>query len=91
MSLLRKIETIAKEMYGAKSLDLNEIVLQKLNAYESKVSHTNITHYNIYSRFSIGPSKNEISSSQFKLISFINQIKPAIEYNINIMCTAGLR
>jgi len=23
-----------------------------------------------------------ISSSQFKLISFVNQIKPAIEYNI---------
>lgn len=40
MSLLLKIETIAKEMYGAKSLDFNDMVLGKLNTYESKVFHT---------------------------------------------------
>lgn len=37
MHLLVKIETIAKEMYGAKVLDFNENILDKLNTYESKV------------------------------------------------------
>jgi len=38
--LLLKIEIIAKEMYGAKSLELNELVQEKLNTYKLKVSHT---------------------------------------------------
>lgn len=37
MPLQLKIETIAKEMYGAKSVEFNENVLNKLNTYESKV------------------------------------------------------
>jgi len=37
MPLQLKIETIAKEMYGAQSIELNENVLKKLNIYESKV------------------------------------------------------
>lgn len=37
MSLQLKIETIAKEMYGAKSIKFNENILNKLNTYESKV------------------------------------------------------
>ncbi|CAH1736641.1 C-1-tetrahydrofolate synthase, cytoplasmic [Aphis gossypii] len=36
MPLQLKIETIAKEMYGAKSVEFNENVLNKLNTYESK-------------------------------------------------------
>jgi len=37
MPLQLKIETIAKEMYGAQSVEFNENVLNKLNTYESKV------------------------------------------------------
>lgn len=37
MPLQLKIETIAKEMYGAKSVEFNENVLNKLCSYESKV------------------------------------------------------
>lgn len=37
MPLQLKIETIAKEMYGAQSVEFNENVLKKLNTYESKV------------------------------------------------------
>lgn len=37
MSLQHKIETIAKEMYGAKFVDFSETILNKLNNYESKV------------------------------------------------------
>jgi len=37
MPLQLKIETIAKEMYGAKSVEFNENILNKLNTYESKV------------------------------------------------------
>lgn len=36
MPLQLKIETIAKEMYGAKSVEFNENILNKLNTYESK-------------------------------------------------------
>jgi len=37
MPLQLKIETIAKEMYGAKSVEFNENILNKLRSYESKV------------------------------------------------------
>lgn len=37
MPLQLKIETIAKEMYGAKSVEFSENVLNKLRSYESKV------------------------------------------------------
>jgi len=37
MPLQLKIETIAKEMYGAKSVEFSENILNKLNTYESKV------------------------------------------------------
>jgi formyltetrahydrofolate synthetase len=37
MPLQLKIETIAKEMYGAKSVEFNEKILNKLSNYESKV------------------------------------------------------
>lgn len=40
MLLQIKIETIAKEMYGAKSVKFNENILNKLNTYESKVYYT---------------------------------------------------
>lgn len=40
MLLQFKIETIAKEMYGAKSVEFNENILNKLNTYESKVYYT---------------------------------------------------
>ncbi|XP_025200390.1 C-1-tetrahydrofolate synthase, cytoplasmic [Melanaphis sacchari] len=36
MPLQLKIETIAKEMYGAKSVEFNENILNKLKTYESK-------------------------------------------------------
>lgn len=32
-----KIETIAKEMYGAKSVEFSEKILEKLRTYQSKV------------------------------------------------------
>lgn len=38
MPLQLKIETIAKEMYGAKFVEFSENVLNKLNTFESKVS-----------------------------------------------------
>lgn len=37
MPLQLKIETIAKEMYGAKSVEFSEQILNKLNTYETKV------------------------------------------------------
>jgi formyltetrahydrofolate synthetase len=40
MPLKLKIETIAKEMYGAKSVEFNENILNKLNKYEAKVTTT---------------------------------------------------
>lgn len=45
MPLQLKIETIAKEMYGAKSVEFSEKILNKLNTYETKVRiHTNCSN-----------------------------------------------
>lgn len=45
MPLQLKIETIAKEMYGAKSVEFEEKILNKLNTYESKVKYFKILQY----------------------------------------------
>lgn len=37
MPLKLKIETIAKEMYGAKSVEFSDEILNKLSTYETKV------------------------------------------------------
>lgn len=49
MPLQIKIETIAKEMYGAQSVEFSENVLIKLNNYESKVVIYNILYITDFS------------------------------------------
>lgn len=48
MPLQIKIETIAKNMYGAQSVEFNETILKKLNTYESKVVTYNIIRNRFY-------------------------------------------
>lgn len=84
MLLQLKIETIAKEMYGAKSVKFNENILNKLNTYESKVYYT----YKISQIF----SKQKIEVYIFLLESLQQTLFKCIScYKLNIKLPLRVR